>query len=394
MKKIFVLLFALVFLCSLAACTGTPHVGIDSSELEPFVIGGIGPLTEDRAPYGLSVYQGAKAAVDEINATGGVNGFRLVLNFQDSKGESETALAVYEKLLNNDMKVLLGGVYSDETVVLAEKSAETGLLMITPTASSATALGVRGNVFRVCFSDARLGTVAANFIADHRLADRVAVIWSDDVFGGNEQVQAFVSAFTARGGFADLYELPGDGPADFDGILRDLDKRPPQMIYLATSPADSRLFLKEYKWKGTESEVKIIGSSGLEGLLEGSSAPQTLEGMLVVTSFDGKEASPLVQNFVTNFTELHGSAPDRYAADAYDGIYAIAEAMKQAGITPENVDDREFNRKMVEAMTKISVHGVTGVMSWTADGETTRPASVKVVEEGHYTAYTKTLPGA
>ncbi len=392
MKKLLAMFFSLVWLLSLTACAGTPPLGVDFSELEPFVIGGIGPLTEDRAQYGLSVMQGAKTAVDEINATGGVNGFRLVLDFQDSKSDVQTSIMVYEKLLNNGMKVLLGGVYSDETSPLAALTAETGLLMITPTASSAIAMGLKDNVFRVCFSNTRLGTIVANFAADNHLADKVEILWTDDVFGGEEQVKAFRDTFTARGFQVVEREFGGDTP-DFENEINSLKKHPPQLLYLAMSPANTARFLEEYGWDGRESEVKIIGASSLEGILEASKDPAALEGLLVATSFDPKDPSPLVQNFVANYTETYGEPPDRYAADAYDGIYAIAEALKQAGITSENVDSRDFNRKMVEAMTKISVNGATGQMSWTADGETTRPASVKVIQNSAYGTYIKTPPG-
>ena len=59
----------------------------------------------------------------------------------------------------------------------------------------------------------------------------------------------------------------------------------------------------------------------------------------------------------------------------------------KAGITPENADNDDFNRKMISAMTKITVNGVTGAMSWTADGETTRSAEVKTVRDGVYVSF-------
>ncbi|MBO5214330.1 MAG: ABC transporter substrate-binding protein [Clostridia bacterium] len=393
MKKILSLCLVLLLACSFAACSSTPHVGIDSSALDPFVIGGIGPLTEDRGDYGRSVYQGAQIAVEEINATGGVNGFRLVLNFQDSKGDPQTAVTLYEKLLDNDMKVLLGGVFSDETDALIPIAAQDGLLMVSPTSSRSDALGTTGNGFRICFSDVRLGTIAANFIADNRLTTNVSVIWSDDVFGGKEQAEAFQSAFESRGGTVESYEIPKEEPVnaatDYSSVIDRLQNDPPEMIYLALSPAESKAFLKAYEWDGALSPVKIIGSSGLEGMLESAEAPTMLEGTFVVTSFASDEDSTLVQSFVSAYREAYGTTPDRYAADGYDAVYAIAEGLRKAGITPENVDNDDFNRKMVSAMTKITVNGITGTMSWTTDGETTRPASVKVIQSGRYTTFVK-----
>ncbi len=393
MKKILSLSLLALLCLSFAGCNRTPFVGIDSSALEPFVIGGIGPLTEERGNYGLSVSRGAQIAVEEINATGGVNGFRLVLNFQDSKDDAQTAVTLYDKLMDNDMKVLLGGVFSDETEALASVAAKDGLLFLSPTSSRSGVLGTAGNGFRVCFSDARLGTTAANFIADNRLAAKVAVIWSDSAFGGNEQMESFVSTFSSRGETVKSYQISAEDPSDLADVVAGLQSDVPEIIYLAMSPAGAAAFLKAYEWDGATSPVKIIGSSGLEGILERSDAPTMLEGMMVATSFAFDDPSALIQNFVSAYQEAYDAVPDRYAADAYDAVYAIAEALKKAGITPDNVDNEDFNKKMISAMTKITVNGITGTMSWTTDGETTRPASVKIIKNGKYTAFSKEQPG-
>ena len=388
-KSLFTLALAAVLTLSVfAACTPTPHVGVDSSALEPFVIGGIGPLTEDRAQYGLSVRNGAQIAVNEINATGGVNGFRLVLNFQDSQGDPATALSVYQKLLDNDMKVLLGGVFSQETEALLPALVQDGLLTLTPTASRVTAIGESGTVFRVCFDDARLGSMSANFIADYRLASHVAVVYSDTVYGGKEQADAFLAAWQTKG-TADVYRVSSEGPRDFSVIVNDLKKKQTKFLFLALSPEESKLFLTQFEWDGITSDVKILGASGLEGLLEQSQAPTMLEGMFVATTFAADSESALVQNFVTSYQAEYETLPDRYAADAYDAVYAIAEAIKRAGITPENVDNDDFNRKIISAMTKIEVNGLTGTMSWTANGETTRAATVKIIRNGKYQTFSR-----
>lgn len=379
-------LFGMLVFCS---CVPSPHVGVDSSGLDPFVIGGIGPLTEDRAGYGLSVRNGAQIAVDEINATGGVNGFRLVLNFQDSKGDPKTAVSVYEKLLANDMKVLLGGVFSDETAALTPVAGEDGLLMVTPTASHTAAVGDSGNVFRICFEDSRLGMMAANFLIENRIGERAAVVYADNTFGGKEQAESFLSVWEGRGGTADVYDASVEVVSDFSGVINQLLNTKVDVLYLGLAPEDSAAFLEAFEWDGLTSPITVIGASGLEGILETSDAPTTLEGMYVTTSFSADDSSVLVQNFVSVYTEAYGMAPDRYAADAYDGVYAIAEAMKKAGITPENVDNNDFNAKMISAMNRIEVKGVTGVMSWTTDGETTRPGAVKVIRDGKYVTYAK-----
>ena len=133
--------------------------------------------------------------------------------------------------------------------------------------------------------------------------------------------------------------IPSEGVKDLEAVAAALELHPVEMIYLALPPADAQELLREMEWDGTVASRKVIGASGVEGLLEASEAPTLLEGMMVATSFAADDPSVLVQNFVTSYTKAYQQTPDRYAADAYDAVYAIAAAIKRAGITPENVDD-------------------------------------------------------
>lgn len=388
-KKVLSLLLLAALCCSLAACNGAPFVGIDSSALEPFVIGGIAPLTEEGGEFGASVYQGAQLAVEEINATGGVNGFRLVLNFQDSKADPKTVETLYDKLIKNDMKVLLEGGASSEVAGLSHRVSKDGLLTLTTVAADSSVLLERSNRFRVCASDTRIGTLMANFVADQRLAQKVLLLTDAPQGTVKEQSAAFSSTLSARGGTVETYAVSETDLGDFSTLLNRLQTSSWEMICLDLSPAVAKEFLNAYAWDGRVSDTKIIGANVLDEIVENSETSERWEGAFIATSFVPHGESALVQNFVASYTDAYKTAPDRYAADGYDAVYAVAEALKKAGITPDNVDNSDFNKKMVAAMTKITVNGVGGVTSWTADGETTRPTKMKVVERGVYADFTK-----
>ena len=381
MKGSFALFLTVILILTLfSACTPRVHPGVDSSGLEPFVIGGIGPLTEDSSERGLSVKNGAQMAIDEINATGGVNGFRLVLNFQDSKATPQTAITVYEKLKANDMNVLLGGVLSEETAALSRVSAVDGFLTITPTAGAKEALGSDGNAFRVCSDNTRSGIAAANFLADKKLATDAAVVYSENFFDGEEIYRAFFTTCTSRGirTTPKLFPIQGKAsdPNNLKLFLKEIKERSFDAIYLVLSPEDTELFLKNY----TRGEELIFFSTPPKD-------NPLYEGLLQVTAFCSEEENILAKNFIETYEQTFQTKPDSYAADAYDAVYAIAEAIKRAGITPSNVEESDTNQKLIEAMKKIEVHGVTGTMSWTTDGETTRPATIRIFQKGTFVPF-------
>ena len=69
-------------------------------------------------------------------------------------------------------------------------------------------------------------------------------------------------------------------------------------------------------------------------------------------------------------------------------MYAIAAAIKEANLTPDDLKNTEdFNARIVAAMTKITVDGVTGKMTWTADGETQKAAKAMIIKNGVATLY-------
>ena len=86
-----------------------------------------------------------------------------------------------------------------------------------------------------------------------------------------------------------------------------------------------------------------------------------------------------IQAFVTTYEKNYGGTPNQFAADAYDAVYAIKAAVEKANTTP---DDADFNAKVVAAMTEITVEGLTGTMTWTAEGEAQKPAKAMIIHDG------------
>ena len=146
------------------------------------VIGGIGPVTGAAADYGTGVKNGIQLAIDEINAAGGVNGIKLELNFQDDEHDAEKAVNAYNALKDKDMKLLIGTVTSLPCIAVVEKTHADNMFQITPSGSAIDCVKY-DNAFRVCFNDPNQGTASAQYIAEKKLASKIAVIYdSSDVY--------------------------------------------------------------------------------------------------------------------------------------------------------------------------------------------------------------------
>ena len=103
------------------------------------------------------------------------------------------------------------------------------------------------------------------------------------------------------------------------------------------------------------------------------------ENVMMITPFNANDPAENVQGFVKAYEAAYSATPDQFAADGYDAVYALKAAVEKAGVKP---GDKDFNAKVVAAMLEISVEGVTGTMTWVADGNTVKDPKVLIIHDG------------
>ena len=402
-KRVLSLSLALAMAASLTACgssssttettaaaaadatTAAAGASSEASSDKVFKIGGIGPVTGAAAVYGLAVKNGAQIAVDEINADGGINGYQIEFNFQDDEHDAEKSVNAYNTLKDWGVQVLMGTVTSAPCVAVADKTNADNMFQITPSGSSVEC-AQNPNVFRVCFSDPDQGAASATYIAENKLAEKIAVIYdSSDVYSSGIYEKFAAEAANQGLEIVDAEAFTADSNKDFSTQLQKAKDAGADLVFLPIYYTEASLILKQADTMGYA--PKFFGCDGMDGILQVENFDTKLaEGLMLLTPFAADAQDELTQKFVTSYKENYGETPIQFAADAYDAIYAIKAAMEEADITPEtSVSDT--CGKMKEAMLKIKVNGLTGEdMTWTEDGEPHKaPKAVKVVD-GAYQA--------
>ena len=402
-KRVLSLSLALAMAASLTACgssssttettaaaaadatTAAAGASSEASSDKVFKIGGIGPVTGAAAVYGLAVKNGAQIAVDEINADGGINGYQIEFNFQDDEHDAEKSVNAYNTLKDWGMQVLMGTVTSAPCVAVADKTNADNMFQITPSGSSVEC-AQNPNVFRVCFSDPDQGAASATYIAENKLADKIAVIYdSSDVYSSGIYEKFAAEAANQGLEIVDAEAFTADSNKDFSTQLQKAKDAGADLVFLPIYYTEASLILKQADTMGYA--PKFFGCDGMDGILQVENFDTKLaEGLMLLTPFAADAQDELTQKFVTSYKENYGETPIQFAADAYDAIYAIKAAMEEADITPETSVSDTCD-KMKEAMLKIKVNGLTGEdMTWTEDGEPHKaPKAVKVVD-GAYQA--------
>lgn len=361
-----------------APAEGTSGAGV-------FKIGGIGPTTGDTAIYGMAVKNAIQLAVDEINAAGGVNGSTFELNFQDDENDPEKAVNAYNTLKDWGSQVIIGCVTSKPCIAVADKTKNDNMFQLTPSGTAVECVQY-DNAFRVCFSDPNQGMASAQYIGQNSLAQKVAVIYdSSDVYSSGIYESFAKEAANQNFEIVAAEAFTADNKTDFTVQLQKAKDAGADLVFLPIYYNEASLILTQAK--ANDYAPKFFSCDGMDGILGMENFDTSLaEGVMLLTPFAADATDELTVNFVTTFKEKFGDTPNQFAADAYDGVYAIKAAIEESGATPD-MSVSDLCDALKGAMTKITVNGLTSSgMTWTADGEPNKEPKAVKIEKGAYVA--------
>ncbi len=384
MKKIacFGMAAALV-VASLTGCGGSSSDSGDASA-DTYKIGAIGPVTGAAAVYGQAVKNGADMAIKEINEAGGINGKQIEYNFQDDEHDAEKAVNAYNTLKDWGMQLLLGTVTSNPCIAVVEETHNDNMFHLTPSGTAVEAIKY-DNAFRVCFSDPNQGTASAQYISDNNLASKIAIIYDSSDPYSTGIYQAFTAECQTLGlEIVAAEAFTADNRTDFSVQLQKAQSAGADLLFMPFYYTEASLVLKQAK--GMQYEPTFFGVDGMDGLLDVENFDASLaEGLIFLAPFCSTSTDEQISTFVNGYTETYGETPNQFAADAYDGIYIMKQAIEAGDITPD-MSVSEICDAMKEQMTQITYAGVTTKeMTWTADGEPVKAPMVIQIKDGAYT---------
>ncbi len=376
MKKL--LAFALALALCLTAVSAFAEVSL--------TIAHIGPTTGPAALYGLATLHGAEIAVQEINEAGE---FHITLINQDDEHNPEKAVNAYNAALDAGAQVILGTTTSKPCEAVSAVAMEDQVMMVTPSASSEAVIEspdaegeYKGNMFQICFTDPNQGKASAEYIVENKLGEKAFVIYNNaDVYSIGIR-DTFVEKAKELGLEIVGEEVFNDDTTDFTVQVSKAQELGADLVFLPIYYTPASLILttaaaREYK-------PVFFGVDGMDGILGIEGFDTSLaEGVMLLTPFVATAEDEAVKSFVAKYEAAYGETPIQFAADAYDGIYAIVAAAKAAGIT-DGMSPEEVCAALVPQMVNIQVDGITGTMTWDATGAVSKTPMAAVIENGVY----------
>ena len=388
-KKALSLMLVGAMALSMAACgskdSGSSDNSGNSGE-EVFKIGSIGPATGAAAIYGLGVKNGVQVAVDEINAAGGINGYKVEFKFEDDELNNEKSVNAYNTLKDWGMQMLVGSTTSDCSIAVSAKTSADNMIQLTPSGSSVDCIAT-DNAFQVCFTDPSQGMRSAQYIGEHKLATKVAVIY-DSSTSYSSGIYAKFKEEAANQNLEIVSEgaFTADNNKDFSVQLQQAKDAGAELVFLPIYYTEAALILAQAD--SMSYDPIFFGCDGMDGILGVENFDTSLaEGLMLLTPFVADSDDEATKKFVESYKKLaDGETPNQFAADAYDAVYALKAAIEKADVKP-SASISDICEAVKGAMTEINVKGLTSDeqgMTWAATGEVDKAPKAAVIENGKY----------
>ena len=302
-------------------------------------IGFAGPLTGDTAQYGTAVEAGLKMKIEEINAAGGINGKKLELISQDTKGDVNESVNIFKKLKGQDkVDIYVGNVLSGNS-----NAAGTNIDV------------TKGKdfVFRTTFTDPYQGTAAAKYAAKNGIK-KVAILTNTS----SDYSVGLAAAFkeeAAKQGLQVVEEKYTKDDKDFKSILTNIKNQTPDAIFIPDYYGTVGLIATQAKELGMT--AKYLGGDGWDGVQKDFAA--VTEGAVFASQFAPDDTTPMVQKFIAAYKAKTGTDPNVFAALGYDTGNLIEAALKVAKDTSSEA--------VRDALKGLSLELVTGKLVFDAE---------------------------
>jgi len=350
----------------------------EAQALASIKIGVIAPLVGDEAAYGADVTAAVNLAVKEINSAGGVNGRQLEAIFENGGCNGKDATTAATKLIDVDkVPVIVGGYCSSETLGAAPLAEQAKVALVSPASSNPSISQAGDYIFRVTPSDAGQGTAIAEEIIK-RGYHKVAVIVANTDYSLG-LANAFKESFESKGGVIVVWEVYDRDSKDFRTQVAKARASQPEAIYLSAYPVDGALLVKQIR--DLKMTMPLFGGEifGSKDVVD-AAGKENLEGLVYATpKFDAE--SPKAKNFLSKAQQVRGAelALPTFAADAYDAVYLIAEALKQKpGEEPSGTIVKDYLYTVKEW------DGAGGRLTIDSNGDALKEFQTMYIHEGNF----------
>ena len=339
----------------------------------PVTIGAVEILTGPNNKYGIAIKNGFDLALEEVNKAGGVLNAPLAIAYEDSAGNKDQAMNAVRSLLGSkNVPLILGPTLSNEMFAAGPIAVQRKVPIVgtSTTANGITEIGPY--VFRTSLPESDVVPVTLKTARDKLGVKKVAIMYGNDDAFTKSAYDVMKASLDKLGIEILTTETFGGKDTDFSAQLTKIKSLNPDAIVVSALVEAGAGILLAKKALGFPASVRVIGGNGLNAPKIGEIAGDAADGTLVGSPWFLGKSDPANQKFVTAYKAKYGMDPDQFAAQAYDTLFIVADAINAAGAA-----DAE---KITAALGKVKRSGVLGSFSFTPDRDPADTSGVVVIE--------------
>lgn len=338
-----------------------------------------GPFTGPVAAFGEMIKRGAELKAKEINAAGGVNGKTLTLIFEDDTGKDKEASLVAERIASNRQILAVVGHFNSSCSLAGKPIYKrAGIVELSPGSTNVRVAEGSDWTFRNLYRDDFQGAFVARYIKNVLgNTQKIAIFFDNDDYGRGLK-DGFTSVAEDLGLEIIAAEAYDRDNTDFKAQLTSIKAKNPDLIFLSGLYSQAGLIVSQAREAGITAQ--LFGADGVDSPDFLTIAGDAAEGTYVSTPFVFELGGPEAQRMAVAFEEMHGVAPDTWAALTYDAVGMIVEAIEKGGENRKAIRDHLASINSPEK----GFTGITGLTYFDENGDCTKPAYVKIVKDGQF----------
>jgi len=329
---------------SFAADGGAIHIAASS------------PLTGSAAAYGIETMNGVRLAVEEINATGGIDGKQVNLTEYDDQCDPTPAATAANQIISDPSIVaVVGNVCSSATLAELPIFRRVKMPVLAATASSPQ-LSAKGdeNFARIIPNDDLQGPGTLDLGTKVLGYKRIAVLYPSDDYGQALLGIAKKAAASAGAEIVSAETYVTGSTNDFSSVLANIAAANPEALFLAGYYADMGAAVSQSVRAFGDKKIALLANAQTQVPEYVSLAGAPAEGTWVTNVYDVTNSSKENQAFVTAYTKKFNAQPGVQAAAGYDNIYVLKRAIEDNKGSTDNLMSMIRATKYSGAMGKIS----------------------------------------
>jgi branched-chain amino acid transport system substrate-binding protein len=339
-------------------------------------IGVVSYISGDGAAYGEAITNGFKLAQKELNEKY-KDQFKIDLVIEDSAGKKENAINAVNKLINQDQVVaILGPTLSDEMFAAGPIANENGVPILGTSTTAEGITDIGEYVFRNSLPEAMAIPASIDAAIKKFNLKKVALMYGQD---SDFTVSGYktMDAETKKQGLEILTtETYATGDTDFSAQLTKIKSLKPDAIFISALYKEGALILKKAREIGLD--VPVVGGNGFNSPQVVEIAGAAADGVIVATPWFPEKQDEAVQTYVKKYQDAYGKIPDQFAAQAYDALYIMAQALADSG----DVTDRE---KLRDSLANLKdFEGVTGSFKFDENRDPVMNPVVLTIKDGKF----------